>query len=89
MEVMTIGKLAELAGVGVETVRFYQRKKILKVPPKTGAFRTYNNDDVQKIIFIKNLYPFVLGIITFWRRQKLIYKNVGWVNSRFLLELNV
>ena len=53
MEAMTIGKLAKLAGVGVETVRFYQRKKILKVPVRTGAFRTYSNDDVQKIIFIK------------------------------------
>lgn len=53
MEAMTIGKLAELAGVGVETVRFYQRKKLLREPKATGAFRTYNEDDAQRITFIK------------------------------------
>ncbi|MBL7665817.1 MAG: MerR family DNA-binding protein [Bacteriovoracaceae bacterium] len=53
MEAMTIGKLAELAGVGVETVRFYQRKKLLREPKATGAFRTYNADDAQRITFIK------------------------------------
>lgn len=53
MEAMTIGKLADLAGVGVETVRFYQRKKLLREPKAIGAFRTYNEDDAQRIIFIK------------------------------------
>lgn len=53
MEKLTIGKLAEMAGVGVETVRFYQRKELLREPKALGAFRTYSEDDAQKIIFIK------------------------------------
>lgn len=53
MEKLTIGKLAEMAGVGVETVRFYQRKELLREPKAVGAFRTYSEDDAQKIIFIK------------------------------------
>lgn len=53
MEAMTIGKLAELAGVGIETVRFYQRKKLIREPKATGAFRTYNDEDAQRIVFIK------------------------------------
>lgn len=53
MEAMTIGKLAELAGVGVETVRFYQRKKLLREPKSNGTFRTYNEEDAQRIVFIK------------------------------------
>ncbi len=53
MEKITIGKLAEMAGVGVETVRFYQRKELIREPKLTGAFRTYSEDDAQKIIFIK------------------------------------
>ena len=53
MEGMTIGKLAELAGVGVETVRFYQRKKLLREPKAIRAFRTYNEEDAQRITFIK------------------------------------
>ncbi|WP_408097371.1 MerR family DNA-binding protein [Peredibacter sp. HCB2-198] len=53
MEKITIGKLAEMAGVGVETIRFYQRKSLLREPKATGAFRTYNEEDAQKIRFIK------------------------------------
>lgn len=53
MKKITIGKLAEMAGVGVETVRFYQRKELLREPKSTGAIRTYNPEDAQRIIFIK------------------------------------
>lgn len=53
MEKLTIGKLADLAGVGVETVRFYQRKELLREPKPDGSFRTYSEDDAQRIIFIK------------------------------------
>lgn len=53
MEKITIGKLAEMSGVGVETVRFYQRKNLLREPKATGTFRTYSEEDAQRIIFIK------------------------------------
>lgn len=53
MEKITIGKLAEMAGVGVETVRFYQRKELLREPKSNGTVRTYSEDDAQRIIFIK------------------------------------
>ena len=53
MKKITIGKLAEMAGVGVETVRFYQRKELLREPKPDGAFRTYSEADAEKIIFIK------------------------------------
>lgn len=53
MEKLTISKIAEMAGVGVETVRFYQRKELLREPKAVGAFRIYLPEDAQKIIFIK------------------------------------
>jgi len=53
MEKLTIGKLAEKAGVGVETIRFYQRKDLLREPKSTTGFRTYSEEDAQRIIFIK------------------------------------
>lgn len=51
---MTIGKLAKAAGVGVETVRFYERRGLIKKPVKreTG-FRTYSEEEVTRIRFIK------------------------------------
>jgi len=50
---LTIAKLAHQASVGVETIRFYQRKELLRIPPPQGAIRVYNDDDIQRIIFIK------------------------------------
>ncbi len=53
MEKITIGKLAEMSGVGVETVRFYQRKDLLREPKTSTGIRTYSDEDSQRILFIK------------------------------------
>ncbi len=52
---LTIGVLAKEANVGVETVRFYERKGIIIQPPKTGGFRHYSDDDVKRIRLVKKL----------------------------------
>lgn len=52
-EGLTIGALAKAAGVGVETIRFYERKKLIEQPAKETGFRTYSPGDVKKIKFIK------------------------------------
>ena len=51
---MTIGKVAENAGIGVETVRFYERKGLIAQPkrPEHG-FRVYSDDAVQRLRFIR------------------------------------
>jgi MerR family mercuric resistance operon transcriptional regulator len=51
---LTIGQFAALAGVGVETVRFYQSKKLLPEPPKrAGAIRRYGAAGVERLRFVK------------------------------------
>ncbi len=50
---LTIGKLAEAAGVGVETVRFYQRKGLLEVPPRTDGIRRYSQQVLRRLRFIR------------------------------------
>lgn len=51
---MTIGKLAKAAGVGVETVRFYERRGLIRKPPKReSGFRTYSDEEVTRIRFIR------------------------------------
>jgi DNA-binding transcriptional MerR regulator len=51
---LTIGKLAAAEGVGVETVRFYQRRGLLAVPERTGSgFREYSRDDRRRLAFIR------------------------------------
>ena len=54
-ERMTIGVLAKEAGVGVETIRFYQRKGLLKIPDRTSGFRKYTPSDLRQIRFIKRI----------------------------------
>ena len=50
---MTIARLGAAAGVGVETVRYYQRRGLLAVPPSAGAVRRYDADDVRRLRFIR------------------------------------
>ena len=50
---LTIGSLAKKVGVGVETVRFYQRRGLLAVPPRAGGIRRYDLLDVERLQFIK------------------------------------
>ncbi len=50
---LTIGRLARAADVGVETIRYYQDRQLLPVPPAEGAFRYYPPGLVERIRFIK------------------------------------
>lgn len=60
MESLTIAGLARTGGVGVETVRYYQRRGLLTEPPRTGGsglgggIRRYGSDDVRRLRFIRN-----------------------------------
>ncbi len=52
---LTIGELAAFAGVGVETIRFYQRKGLVPEPPRRdGAIRRYGSADVERLRFVKS-----------------------------------
>ena len=53
MKDMTIARLAAAAGVGVETVRYYQRRGLLAVPPRAGAVRRYGPADLARLRFIR------------------------------------
>lgn len=53
-EKMTISRLASAAGVNVETVRFYQRSGLIEEPARPySGYRTYADEDVRRIRFIK------------------------------------
>ena len=53
MKDRTIGALARDAGVGVETIRFYQRRELLEQPPRAGGIRRYDDRHVERVRFIK------------------------------------
>jgi Hg(II)-responsive transcriptional regulator len=54
MRPITIGRLARAAGVGVETIRFYEREGLLSEPPRTeSGYRQYRPDAVERLGFIR------------------------------------
>lgn len=51
---MTIGKLAKACGVGVETIRFYQRQGLLETPSGgVTGYRTYDERHAERLRFIR------------------------------------
>jgi MerR family mercuric resistance operon transcriptional regulator len=54
MSAMTIRRLADSAGVHVETVRYYQRRGLLREPSRPmGGVRRYDATDVSRLQFIR------------------------------------
>lgn len=51
---LTIGKLADAAGVGVETIRFYQRRGLLETPTRDAGIRRYGAEDLRRLRFIRH-----------------------------------
>ena len=57
---LTIGKLADAGGVGVETVRYYQRRGLMGTPVRSGGdgwgggIRRYGEDDLRRLKFIRS-----------------------------------
>lgn len=56
MNGLTIGKLAEAGGVGVETIRYYQRRNLLSEPERGyhGGVRRYGEGDLRRLRFIRS-----------------------------------
>ena len=50
---LTISELAAAGGVGVETIRFYQRRDLLRTPARGGGIRHYGREDVRRLRFIR------------------------------------
>lgn len=50
---LTIGRLAAEGGVGVETIRFYQRRGLLDTPTRESGIRRYGSEDLRRLRFIR------------------------------------
>lgn len=55
METLTIGEVARRAGVGVETIRFYEREGLIAEPRRRpSGYRQYPAEAVQRVRFIRH-----------------------------------
>lgn len=52
---LTIGKLAKLVGVNIQTVRYYERRRLLSpTARKSSGYRLYGENALKRLRFIKN-----------------------------------
>jgi DNA-binding transcriptional MerR regulator len=52
---MRIGQLSQAACVSIQTLRFYERKQLLREPPRTpGGYRSYSERDLARVHFIRD-----------------------------------
>src|SRR5215203_7443668 len=51
---LKIGQVAELGGVNLQTVRYYERERLLPEPPRLASgYRVFSDDTVRRVRFIK------------------------------------
>jgi len=50
---LTIGKLAKQCNLNVETIRYYQRIGLIRIPETTSNYRYYNDQDIETLNFIQ------------------------------------
>lgn len=54
MPTLSIGRVAQKAGVNLQTVRYYQRRGLIKVPAKPNqGYRVYGDEIVERLRFVK------------------------------------
>lgn len=52
---LTIGKLAKACQINVETIRYYQRIGLMRIPESTQSYRYYHQQDIETLSFIQKL----------------------------------
>jgi MerR family mercuric resistance operon transcriptional regulator len=48
-----IGELSRRTGCNIETIRYYERIKLLPPPPRRGRYRSYSPEDVRRLSFVR------------------------------------
>jgi DNA-binding transcriptional MerR regulator len=61
---MRIGELAKRAGVSVQAVRFYERRRLMRTPRRTPAgYRIYGEQDLESVTLIKKMQRFGFKLV--------------------------
>jgi DNA-binding transcriptional MerR regulator len=56
---MRIGELAKRAGVSMQAIRFYERRRLIRTPRRTSAgYRIYTEKDLETVTVLKKMQRF-------------------------------
>ncbi len=49
-----IGRVAQQTGLSVDTIRYYEKERLLREPPRSeGGYRLYSEHDIEHLLFIR------------------------------------
>ncbi len=55
MTSLTIGQVAKQTGISIDSIRFYEREKLISSPPRRlSGYRQYSEDTVKDLLFIRH-----------------------------------
>ena len=61
---MRIGELAKRAGVSVQAIRFYERRRLMRTPRRTPAgYRIYSEQELEIVTVIKKMQHFGFKLV--------------------------
>jgi MerR family copper efflux transcriptional regulator len=83
---MRIGEVAAEAGVGIQTLRYYERRGLLPIPKRqTSGYRRYDADVIQRVRFIRRAQDLgftlqeITDLLTLWSDSS---RSCGLVEHR-------
>lgn len=75
-DLLKIGEVARLSGVGIEALRFYERGGLLERPARsTSGYRMYDREILERLEFIKRAQ--VLGFTLHEIKELIVHKKAG------------
>ena len=83
---MRIGVLAERTGTSVPTIRYYEEIGLLRPAARSGGQRTYDNEDVRRLTFIRRCRDFDFSIEDIRALLSLLHDGKSCTEARQLAE---
>ncbi len=82
---MYIGEAANVTGLSIKAIRFYEEKGLIQPPKRVGRYRVYQDREIEILILIKEAKA--LGITLAQLKGIIVYNNgeVDWANIKVFL----
>jgi len=84
--ILRIGALARRAGTTVPTIRYYEEIGLLRPAARSGGQRTYDNEDVRRLSFIRRCRDFDFSIDDIRTLLSLLQNGKSCTEARELAE---
>jgi MerR family transcriptional regulator, copper efflux regulator len=84
--ILRIGDLARRTGTTVPTIRYYEQIGLLRPAARSGGQRTYDNEDVRRLSFIRRCRDFDFSIDDIRALLSLLHNGQSCTEARKLAE---